>query len=228
MIVDEIQAQLFALQDQDYRNFHAKLMPTINKETIIGVRVPVLRKLAKELKTHPNIEEFLRVLPHTYYEENNLHALIIMSYKNPDKGVAALDEFLPFVDNWATCDMIKPASFTKDCKLAEQNALRWIEYEKPFTVRFGISVLMKFCLNGGFKYEHLEIVSSIQSEEYYVNMMRAWYFAEALVKQKEATMPFIEQQRMDVWTHNKAIQKACESYRISKELKEHLRTLKVK
>ena len=206
-IVKDIQSKLFDLQDIKYRDFHAKLMPTVNKEKIIGVRIPVLRSFAKEFGKTKEARMFLQVLPHSYYEENNLHGLLLEQIKDYEKCLQELERFLPFIDNWATCDMFGA---------------------KVATIRFGIGMLMRYYLDENFQMEYPEKVMQICSKEYYVNMMRAWYFATALAKQYENILPFIEDKKLDVWTHNKTIQKAIESYRITPEQKMYLRTLKIK
>lgn len=219
---------LFALQDLNYKAFHCKLMPTVEPESVIGVRVPALRKLAREFGKTPQAEVFLRKLPHQYYEENNVHGCLISAMKDYDQAVAALNAFLPYVDNWATCDLISPRAFkTHPAPLLEQCRM-WMASEHVYTVRFGIGVLLGFYLDDAFSPEQLEWVADLRSEEYYVNMMIAWYFATALAKQYGATLPYIQQRRLDPWTHNKAIQKAVESYRITPEQKALLRKYKVK
>ncbi len=226
--IDEIQSRLFKLQDLKYKGFQCKLMPTVNPETVIGVRTPDLRKLAKEFSKMPEASEFLKILPHTYYEENNLHGFIIETIKDYDAAIAAVDAFLPYIDNWATCDLISPKVFKKHLPELFEKINLWLQSDRTYTVRFGIGMLMSFYLDDNFKPEMLELVANIRSDEYYINMMIAWYFATALAKQYDAVLPYIQQQRLEKWTHNKAIQKATESYRISDESKAYLRTLKVK
>ncbi len=228
MVHTELQRRLFALQDLGYRDFHSRLMPTVDPETIIGVRIPAIRKLAKEFSGTPEAEEFLRALPHRYYEENNVHAALINSMRGYEEAVAALDTFLPYVDNWATCDLLSPAAFKKHPAGLPEQARRWMAAGDTYTVRFGIGVLMGCYLDGAFQPEYLDWVTEVQSSEYYVNMMVAWYFATALAKQYEAALPYLEARRLEPWTHNKAIQKAVESYRITEEQKGYLRSLKVK
>ncbi|MCR5704831.1 MAG: DNA alkylation repair protein [Eubacterium sp.] len=227
--MDIIKEKLFELQDFDYRKFHAKLMPNIDRETIIGVRTPALRKLAKEIVNEDYISEFLSELPHQYYEENNLHsALINLKYKKLEELLPQVERFLPYINNWATCDMMSPKAFKKDPELVYQYVKKWLKSKETYTVRFGIVTLLGFYLDEGFQEEMLKLVAGIKSEEYYINMAIAWYFSIALVKQYEVTLPYIEKQTLDVWTHNKAIQKAIESRRISVERKNYLRNLKVK
>lgn len=223
----EIKDTLFSMQDLSYRDFHAKLMPTIDKETIIGVRTPALRKYAKELiKT--DLEVFLQDLPHEYYEENNLHGFIIEAIKDYDQCLAAINAFLPYVDNWATCDMMGPKVFKKHLSELRAQIQMWLDSGEDYTIRFGVNMLMKYYLDEAFEPEYLDWVASIQSEEYYVKMVVAWYFATALAKQYEATIGIVEQKRLEKWTHNKTIQKAVESYRITDEQKCYLKTLKMK
>jgi len=227
-IEEEIQRRLFELQDLKYKDFSSKLMPTVNPETVIGVRTPDLRKLAKDYSKTPEALEFLKILPHTYYEENNLQGFLIETIKDYDTAIAAVDAFLPFIDNWATCDLMSPKVFKKHLPELYEKIVVWLKSDKTYTVRFGIGMLLGFYLDEHFKPEMLELVAGIRSEEYYINMMIAWYFATALAKQYDAALPYIRNQRLEKWTHNKAIQKAIESYRISDESKAYLRTLKVK
>lgn len=228
MIEEEIRQRLFALQDSEYRHFQCKLMPTVAPETVIGVRTPALRAFAKELAKTPQAAEFISILPHKYYEENNLHGFILETMNDYDALILALDSFLPYVDNWATCDQMSPKVFKKHIPELYEKLKFWIASGKTYTVRFGIEMLMTFYLNENFKPEQLDIVSSVKSAEYYVNMMLAWYFATALYKQYEAVLPVIEAKTLDKWVQNKSIQKAIESYRITPEQKEYLRTLKIK
>jgi len=229
-IIPQIQSDLFAMQDITYRDFHSKLMPTIDKELVIGVRTPQLRKYSKDLyKTQKEgAEVFMQTLPHTYYEENNVHAFLIEQIKVYDECIYALDEFLPYVDNWATCDMMAPKVFKKHLPKLLTEIKRWIASEHTYMIRFAIDMLMKFYLDEEFKPEYPQMVAAVQSEEYYIKMVIAWYFATALAKQYEVILPYIEEKRLDVWTHNKTIQKAVESYRITPEQKTYLKTLKRK
>lgn len=224
----EIQDLLFSLQDKEYRDFHSKLMPTIDPDKIIGIRTPVLRKQVKELVKRPDIHEFLEALPHTYYEENNLHAFLIEQIKNYEECVDKLEAFLPYVDNWATCDSMTPKVFKKHKAELLEQIPRWLASDHVYTIRFGIEMLMKFYLDEDFEGKYLDWVAAVRSEEYYVNMMIAWYFATALAKQYEASLPYIIENRLADWTHNKAIQKAVESYRITPEQKVYLKSLKRK
>ena len=222
----EIQQRLFALQDTGYRDFHAALMPTVPKELVIGVRSPALRALAKELKgTEP--AAFMAELPHQYYEENNLHAALIGHIRDFDACMAALERFLPYVDNWATCDMMNPRALAKDKAALLEHIRFWLRSDHTYTVRFAMGMLMRHFLEEDFREEYLALVASVQSEEYYIRMMQAWYFATALAKQYEAAVKYLEQRKLGVWVHNKTIQKARESYRISDDQKEYLKRLKI-
>lgn len=226
-IGERIQASLWELQDTEYRDFHAKLIPTVAPEAIIGVRTPEVRKLAKKLAKEPEIGEFLLQLPHQYYDENNIHAFVVEQIKDYEECLAQTERFLPYIDNWATCDMMAPKVFAKHKEELLEPIGRWIASGDTYTIRFGVGMLMRFYLDEDFRPEYPRQVAEICSEEYYVNMMRAWYFATALTKQYEAIIPYFEEQRLDKWTHNKAIQKACESYRVTAEQKSYLRKLKV-
>jgi hypothetical protein len=229
--VQEITTQLFTLQDSEYKDFHGKLMPTINPDTILGIRVPILRKfsdgLAKSLPKE-KITEFMNELPHKYYEENNVHAFLIEKIKSFDECIVALEKFLPFVDNWATCHMINPKVLKKDMSRLFSKIEEWMSSSHAYTVRYGIGMLMRYFLDEAFDRKYLDRVVAVKSDEYYVNMMKAWFFATALAKQYEATLPYIQHNRLDTWTHNKAIQKAIESFRVPKEHKEKLRSYKIK
>ena len=223
-----IQEKLYALQDLKYKEFQCKLMPTISPEAVIGVRTPELRKLAKEISKEPEMKEYLKILPHRYYEENNLHGFLLERMKDYGEAVAAVDEFLPYVDNWATCDSMNPKVFQKHLPELLTNIQKWIAEQHTYTVRFGIGMLMGLYLDKDFSLEFPAWVADIRSEEYYINMMIAWYFATALAKQWDAILPYIEERRLDKWAHNKTIQKAIESYRITDEQKAYLRKLKEK
>lgn len=224
----ELHEKLFEMQDLGYREFHSKLMPTIDKEKIIGIRTPKLRKFAKEFVKSEEKEMFLNSLPHQYYEEDNLHGFLLEMEKDYDTLVEKVEDFFPYVDNWATCDMIRPKIFKKHLPELFERVMVWLESEHTYTVRYGIGMLLSFYLDEEFDEKHLEMVAKIHSEEYYVNMMIAWYFATALAKQWDATICYIEEQKLDRWTHNKAIQKAIESYRITKVQKDYLRTWRIK
>lgn len=223
----DIRQRLFGLQDLKYRDFQVKLIPGIDLETVIGIRTPALRGLAKEVKDTPEAEDFLNELPHQYYDENNLHGMLISQMKDYERCVEELDRFLPYVDNWATCDLIRPKVFKKHLGELLPHVKRWITSDAAYTIRFGMEMLMTCYLDDAFEEEYLEWVASVRSEEYYVNMMIAWFFATALAKQYEKTLPFIKEQRLDRWTHNKAIQKAIESYRITPEQKADLRSFRL-
>lgn len=225
---NHVQEQLFALQDLKYRDFQCKLMPTVPTETVIGIRTPELRKYAKTFSKTPEAAEFLKILPHQYYEENNLHGFLIESMRDYGQVIAALDAFLPYVDNWATCDLMRPKVFQKHLPELLEEIRRWMASDRTYTIRFGMEMLMTFYLDEAFRPEYLDWVAEVRSQEYYVNMMIAWYFATALAKQYGTVLPYIENHRLEPWTHNKAIQKAIESYRITEEQKMYLRTLKVK
>ena len=227
MITEEIRQSLFDLQDIKYRDFQAKLIPGKDTETMIGVRTPELRKLAKQMLKREEIGEFLRDLPHRYFDEDQLHAFIVSGIKEYGKCMEELMRFLPFVDNWATCDQMSPGVFKKHKPELLAEIREWLGSEHTYTVRFGIGMLMQHFLDEDFDPAYPELVAGVHSEEYYVNMMIAWYFATALAKQYDDVLPFIEGRRLDPWTHNKTIRKAVESYRISDEQKEYLRSLKV-
>ena len=221
------QELLFQLQDKGYRDFQSKLIPTIPAETIIGVRIPAIRKLAKEYGKDPESVEFLKQLPHTYYDENILHALLVAEIKDYEVCEKEVECFLPYVDNWAVCDIFSPKVFRKNKDKLIDKIREWTASDHPYTCRFGMEMLMMHFLDENFRPEYLEIPAAVHSEEYYVNMMIAWFYATALAKQWDATIGYIEDQRLDTWTHNKTIQKARESYRITPEQKEYLKTLKM-
>lgn len=221
-----VQKELFSMQDEAYRMFQAKLMPTIDVETIIGVRTPNLRKFAKAFAQTDEAATFFQSLPHRYYEENNLHAFLLEQIRDFDACIAALDAFLPYVDNWATCDSMAPKVLGKQRDALLAHIRRWLTSEHPYTVRFAVGLLMRYYLDEAFSPAYLDMAAGIRSEEYYVRMMVAWYFATALAKQYEATLPVLEQNILDPWTHNKAIQKAVESYRITPEQRAVLRSLR--
>lgn len=226
-INDYITNRLFALQDLKYKAFNSKLMPTVGPESVIGVRTPELRKLAKELAQNESIECFLRALPHRYFEENQLHAFIISSLKDFESMLYELECFLPYVDNWATCDQMNPKIFKKHLPELLKKIKIWIRSDKTYTVRYGLNMLMTYFLDNEFKPEYLELAACVKSEEYYINMMIAWYFATALAKQYDEALVYLTGNRLDKWVHNKTIQKAVESFRITQEQKEYLRTLRI-
>ena len=226
--MDAIQERLFALQDLKYREFHSKLMPTVNKDRIIGVRTPDLRKFSKEINKSDLKVDFLNSLPHKYYEEDNLHAFLIEQIKDFDECIFILDSFLLYIDNWATCDMMTPKILGKYPDKLYLNIQEWIKSSHTYTVRFGVVTLMKFFMNERLDKKHLNLLLTIESNEYYINMAIAWYIATALASNWDMVIPYIEEQKFDKWVHNKSIQKAIESYRITHEQKAYLKRLKIK
>ena len=222
----DIQERLFELQDREYRDFNSALIPTVPKELVIGVRTPALRKLAKEVFKSGEAENFMAALPHEYYEEDNLHGFLIEQIRDFDSCIAELNQFLPYVDNWATCDGMRPKVLGKHKNQLLEHIKRWISSEHTYTLRFAMGMLMCHFLDGDFSTEYLDWVN-IPSEEYYVNMMAAWFYATALAKQYEAALPYFEDRKLTKWVHNKAIQKARESFRVNKEQKDYLKTLKI-
>ena len=227
-IKDEIIKTLYAQQDFKYRDLQVTTIPSVEPDVIIGVRTPQLRAYAKELGKREDVGEFLDSLPHKFFEEDQLHAFIISGMKDYDEAMARLEEFLPYVNNWATCDQMSPKVFKKNKKDLLKHIKVWIKSKKTYTIRYGVGMLMEHFLDEDFDVKYPVMVSKLRSDEYYVNMMIAWYFATALAKQYDAVIPFIEERKLDVWTHNKAIQKSIESYRITDEQKAYLRTLKIK
>lgn len=223
----ELQTKLFSMADEKYRDFQSKLMPTVPKEKIIGIRTPLLRKFAKNFSKNPEAKIFLSELPHEFYEENNLHAFLLEYISDFDECAGAVTEFLPFVDNWATCDSMSPKVFGKNKEKLPGYIEKWLSAGDTYSVRFGIKMLMEHFLGEDFDIAYPEKVAEIESEEYYIRMMQAWYFATALAKQYDAALPFIRERKLEKWTHNKAIQKAVESYRITDEQKAYLKTLKI-
>ena len=221
-----IRAQLYDLQDIKYKDFHCKLIPTVDPDRVIGVRAPAMKALAKEL-AKTDVSDFLRDLPHKYYDENNLHGLLVMNIPDYEDSLAEINKFLPFVDNWATCDLLRPLSFIKHRGELIEEIKIWLKSEHTYTKRFGMEMLMLHFLDEDFMPDYLEWLAEIRSHEYYVNMMLAWYYATALAKQWEATLPYIENHRLDKWVHNKTIRKAIESFRVTDEQKAYLRTLKI-
>ena len=224
----DITALLFALQDKSYADFQSKSLPTVSRGTVIGVRTPDLRKLAKQLSRTPAAKEFLQSLPHRYFDENQLHAFILSEEKDFGTCLAELERFLPFVDNWATCDQLSPRCFKKYAAELLPHIRKWMRSTHTYTIRFGIGSLMRYYLDEAFLPEYLQWVASIKSDEYYIRMMQAWFFATALAKQWDATLPYIGQHRLEKDTHNKTIQKAVESFRITDEQKAFLKTLRAK
>ncbi|MBQ3372471.1 MAG: DNA alkylation repair protein [Oscillospiraceae bacterium] len=228
MLNDEIREELYRLQDQKYRDFQSKLIPTADPDTVIGVRTPELRKFAKQLIKREDIAVFLNDLPHRTFDENQLHAFLLSESKDYETCIAEVERFLPFVDNWATCDQMSPKVFRKHKAELLEHIREWLHSEKTYIVRFGVGMLMEHYLDEAFDCSYPEMVAELRSDEYYINMMIAWYFATALAKQYESILPFLEQHQLAVWTHNKTIQKAVESYRITSEQKEYLKSLKRK
>ena len=222
-MTERIRDALFAMQDPGYREFQARLMPTVKKERIIGVRIPALRRYAKGLAGTEEAKRFMEELPHAYYEEDNLHAFLIEQLGELEATVEVLDRFLPYVDNWATCDSTSPRCFSKYPQELLPHALRWMAAEEPYAVRFGIGVLMKHYLGAHFCDDIPARVASVQREEYYINMMVAWYFATALAVRYDEILPYIKERRLRPWIHQKTIQKAVESNRLTREQKNELR-----
>ena len=225
--MQDLKTVLFSMADEKYRDFQSKLMPTVPKEKIIGIRTPLLRKFAKDFSKNPEAEVFIGNLPHEYYEENNLHAFLLEYINDFDGCAEEVTKFLPFVDNWATCDSMSPKIFGENKEKLCGYIEKWLSAKDAYSVRFGIKMLMEHFLGEDFSAEYPERVAKIKSEEYYIRMMQAWYFATALAKQYDEILPFIENKKLEKWTHNKAIQKAIESYRITEEQKKYLRTLKM-
>lgn len=228
MTLNDLQQILFSYQDTAYADFSAKLIPAVPREKFIGVRSPDYKKIIKQIRDDPVIPEFLSALPHAWHEENCLHAALINRIRDYDTCVSALEQFMPYIDNWAVNDAINPACFKKHRAELIGRVQAWIASEAPYTRRCGMKILMANYLDEDFKPEYLDLPADLRSDEYYVNIMTAWLFAEALTKQWDAAVTFIEARRLDPWTNNKAIQKACESYRIPDERKAYLRTLKIK
>lgn len=221
-----LQQQLFTMQDLKYRDFHSRLLPGIDKETIIGIRTPILRKFAMEFRKTEESRQFLKELPHQYYEENNLHMMLLSAERDYEICLEQVKAFLPYIDNWATCDLPLPKCYAKHKEELIFEIEQWMASGKTYTIRYGIGVLMRLYLDEDFRPEYLEWVISVRSEEYYVNMMIAWYLATALAKQWDATIPYLEEKRLFEWVHKKTIQKAIESYRITPEQKVYLRSLR--
>ena len=228
MVNEEIINNLNSLSDSKYRDFQINLIPGKTSDQMIGVRTPDLRSYAKELSKRDDVSDFLNNLPHKYFDENQLHAFIISLLKDYDKCMDEVEHFLPYVDNWATCDQMSPKIFKKNKEKLLEKIRDWIASDKTYTIRFGIKMLMEHFLDDYFDLQYPDMVASVRSEEYYVNMMIAWYFATALAKQYDSILPYIEEKRLDTWTHNKAIQKSIESYRITDDQKSYLRSLKQK
>ena len=224
--MEKILDELFSLQDEEYRGFNSKLIPTVAKENVIGIRIPVLRKYEKEIRNSEKAKEFLNSLPHKYTEEYNLHALLLENITSYKDTIKALNDFLPFVDNWATCDIMSIKIFKKHLDILPGKLYIWLNSSHTYTIRFAIKMYMSYYLDENFDVAYMTKISKIQSDEYYVNMMLSWYFATALAKQYETAIKFLEENKLSQWVHNKTIQKAIESYRITAEQKTYLRTLK--
>lgn len=227
-MTEKIRNELISMSEAKYRDFSSALMPTVCKDRVLGIRVPALRKYAKSIAQSGQASAFLNSLPHEYFEENNLHAFLICNIKDYGKCIEELNRFLPYIDNWATCDSLTPECFKKHKNELLCEIEKWLRSEHEYTVRFAIRMLMVFFLDEDFCEEYLLRVSKIRSEKYYINMMIAWYFATALSKQYESAVKYLEKEKLDKWVHNKTIQKANESFRIHKEIKEYLDTLKIK
>ena len=224
----DLHKELKKLQDVKYRDMQVKIIPTVKPESIIGVRTPELKAMAKEILKSGDYKDFLNDLPHKYFEEKQLHAFILSGMKDADECFEELEKFLPYVDNWATCDQMSPKVFKKHKDELLKRVKVWIASDEPYTIRFGVGMLMEHFLDDDFDAKYPTMVAKLRSDEYYVNMMIAWYFATALAKQYDSILPYIEKKKLDKWTHNKAIQKSVESYRITDEQKTYLKTLKIK
>lgn len=226
-IIKQIEEELFALQDKGYKEFQSKLIPNISKSEIIGVRTNLLRQLAKRLIKQESINIFLHDLPHKYFDENQLHIFIVSEIKDFNICILEAERFLPYVNNWATCDMFSPKCFEKNKEQLLPYIYKWTDSPKEYSVRFAIGLLMKYFLAEDFKEEYLNKVVSIKREEYYIKMMQAWYIATALAKNYSQTISILQKSVLDKWTHNRSIQKAVESFRISDEQKTYLKSLKL-
>ena len=228
MDIRKIESELFSYQDLSYAQLQIRTIPSVDASRIIGVRTPQLRLFAKRLYKEPDTDSFLNELPHKYFDEDQLHAFIISLEKDFDICIAKVEAFLPYVDNWATCDQMSPKAFKKDPERLLPYIDEWIRSDKTYTVRFAVGMLMEHFLDERFDTKYADMVAALRSDEYYINMMIAWYFATALAKQYDACIPYIEEHRLDTWTHNKAIQKSVESYRITGERKLYLKSLKIR
>ncbi len=225
--MEAIPERLYALQDAGYQAFQTKLIPTVPPDTVLGVRMPALRVLAKELRGTVRAECFLQTLPHRYYEEYALHALLLEQERDYGVALQQVERLLPWVDNWAICDLLHPKCFSRHLPELLEPIRRWLASGQTYTVRFGIGMLLRHYLDEAFRPEYPELVAGLCSDEYYVNMMLAWYFATALAKQWPVALPFLEQRRLSPWVHQKTIQKAVESYRIPDAHKAYLRSLRL-
>ena len=225
--MEEVAKLLFSKQDIKYRDFQAPLFPNIDKERMIGVRTPELKKIAKELYGSELANQFIETLPHQYFDENQLHAFLISLIKDYGTCLNEVERFLPYVDNWGTCDQLSPKVFAKHKDELIVSIKKWLKSKHTYTVRFAIGLLLGLYLDDSFNKEYMELVSQVKSDEYYINMMIAWYFATALAKQYDSAIKYIEEKKLSPWVHNKTIQKAVESYRISDEQKVYLKNLKI-
>ena len=226
-IEKEIRKQLQELKDEKYKSFNHSLIPGVDDE-FIGVRTPELKALAKKLSKEKDIQDFLDDLPHHVFEENQLHAFIINEIKDYTEAMNETEKFLPYVNNWATCDQLSPKAFKKDLKDLLKKCKKWIDSKETYTIRFGVGMLMRYFLDEEFDDAYPKLVAKIHSDEYYVKMMVAWYFATALAKQYDSVIGYLEDKKLDPWVHNKTISKAIESYRVSDEHKDYLKTLRIK
>ena len=225
---ENIVKDLFEIGDIEYKNFQCKLMPTVDMDTVIGVRMPDLRKYVAELNKNGDLYEFINDLPHQYYEENNIHGIVINNIKNYEECIASLNAFLPYVNNWATCDLISPSVFKSHTDILFEEIKKWLMSDHVYTVRFAVKTLMTFYSFEYFSREHLDMVSRVESQDYYIKMAVSWYFATELAFNYDDTKIILEERRLDKWVHNKTIQKALESYRICDENKCYLKRLKIK
>ncbi len=221
-----IRETLEQYRDDSSRDFSAKIVPNVDKSKILGIKVPFLRKLAKEIFKNNQYESFLNELPHKYFEENLLHGFIIQQIKNYDLALIETKRFLPYVDNWAVSDTFAPKVFKKNLDKLISEIKIWLKSNDTYIIRFGTTCLMDFYLDDAFKEEYLNLLIPINSDEYYINMAIAWYYATALAKQYEPTIKIIENKLLSRWIHNKTIQKANESYRVTDEHKQYLKSLK--
>ncbi len=222
----KIQEELFKLQDISYKEFHSKLIPTIDKNTIIGIRIPLLRSYAMKIKHTKEADKFLNTLPHTYYDENVLHALLLSEMTDYETFIKSIQAFLPYIDNWAVCDVLKPKSIKKHKQIFIDEIKSWISSKDTYTIRFGVVMLMTYYLDENYQKNYLSYPLQVKSDEYYVNMAISWFYATALAKHYDEVVKILKDKKLSVWVHNKTIQKAIESYRITKEQKEELKKLK--
>lgn len=227
MKLNEIKKNLFKYQDKKYQKFESSLIPNIEKKLIIGVKTPILKNMTKEIIKADLSDKYIKMLPHKYFEENQIHSFILSESKDFDECVKNINNFLKYVDNWATCDQLCPKIFKKNKNQLLIHIKKWINIKKTYYIRFGIKMLMSHFLDDDFDKKYLKIVSSIKSDEYYVNMMIAWYFATALAKQYDDTIVYLEKYKLSPWVHNQTIKKAIESYRVSEKNKKYLRSLKL-